>query len=239
MSDDRQYSVDQMRQFKNSENTVSSNVMQDVEKHMPEKKYRHVQKVLKGIISKETGGTFDYLQKQDEGPGRGLIQMENGGYTYKDGNKTYVNSQPVGERHKRLMELSNINDEGLRFFGSTRTEADVEKIAKRETFKRGMNDYYKDWLDSKKYVNSSGKQMEFLIESLKGNTDYEIGNSAKVLKALNNGTNEDSAKTAMATFIKYVTRPKWSEGKSILELRRMKPFIETWRAGNKEVKGKK
>ena len=37
----------------------------------------------------------------------------------------------------------------------------------------------------------------------------------------------------MATFIKYVTRPAWSGGKSILEIKKMKQFIETWKAGNK------
>ena len=233
MSDDRQYSVDQMRQFKNSENTVSSNVMQDVEKHMPEKKYRHAQKVLKGIISKETGGTFDYLQKQRTnngiGPGRGLIQMENSTWQYDN----WANSKPVFERRKDKWT------KGMSLSDRIALVDEAEIVEGKETFNKGMNAFYKEWLDSKKYVNSSGKQMEFLIESLKNKTDYKIGNSAKVLKALNSGTNEDSAKTAMATFIKYVTRPKWSQGKSILELRRMKPFIETWRAGNKEVKGKK
>ena len=213
--------------------TNKSNVMQDVERFMPENEYKHAQRVLKGIIGKETGYSYDYLQKQrtnnGTGPGRGLIQMENGGYTYKDGNKTYVNPQPVFERWKdrwtKGMSLSDRID----------LVDKAEIIEGKETFKKGMNDYYKDWLKDQEVEtgNSSANQIKFLIESLKGNTDYRIGNSAKVLKALNNGTNEDSAKTAMATFIKYVTRPAWSGGKSILEIKKMKPFIETWKAGNK------
>ena len=257
-------------------------VIGDIETHMPTDKYPNALSTFMGVISKETGGTFDYLQKQNEfsskgpGPGRGLLQGEIGDkmwrYFNTEKNKWQKNSQPVMERWKDdLSKARKIGVKSKKYKDLYAKALKVQEEEQRLGFEEGMNDYYEEWLKGKEVEaatnpdeyssdftgNSSSNQMKFYIQSLEGNTKYKIGNSAEILRALKgvgyssdkknrksfSHKTEDGRKNAMATFIRYATRPGWaqvklkggkSRPKSLEKIREHPNFKETWKRSLKK-----
>ena len=77
-----------------------SYVMDQVERHAPTSKYKNAQQIFKGTISRETGGTFDPVQRQmGGGPGKGLFQMERNSWRYTKNGKTWTSSKKTKD-HK-------------------------------------------------------------------------------------------------------------------------------------------
>ncbi len=256
--------------------TNKLDVMKAIENNMPTGTYPNALSTFMAAIGKETGFTFDYLQKQDEGSGRGLLQGEIGKkmwrYFDKENNKWRKNSQPVMERWKDTLSQVQRDDEGSIGVGSKNYKdlyAKALKIQEEEQrlgFKKGMNDYYEEWLKDQEVEaatnpdeyssdftgNSATNQMKFYIQSLENKTKYKIGNSAEILKALkgvgfSDGKNKGNSfshktiegrKNALATFIRYATRPGWAQvrtkgknprPKSLQRIKEHPNFKETWK----------
>ena len=252
-------------------------VRKAIENNMPTGTYPNALSTFMAAIGKETAFTFDYLKKQGEGgPGRGLLQGEIGDnmwrYFNTEKNIWQKNSQPVMERWKD--ELSKARKIGVKSKKYKDLYAKALKVQAEEQengFKKGMNDYYEEWLKGKevevannpdKYPsdftgNSSANQMKFYIQSLENKTKYKIGNSAEILKALkgvgfsdgkkkgNSFSHEtiEGRKNALATFIRYATRPGWaqvklkggkSRPKSLEDIKKHDNFKETWKRSLKK-----
>ena len=129
-------------------------VMEQVERYAPSSKYKNAQQIFKGTISRETGGTFDPVQRQmGGGPGKGLFQMERDSWRYTDRNT-----------------------------GRIRTSS--RKTDRHKTFNKGMYSYYTDWLDKTNLGDNSENQIRFVMSSLDRKTGYKFGNESKIKKAL-------------------------------------------------------
>lgn len=172
-----------------------------------------IQDVLIGSIARETGETFNPNQKQfNNGPGRGMLQMELGGYTYKDSRgKVRKNSEPASIR---LKNKPNMLD-----------------VSRKEKYEKGAYDFYTDWLSKNKLENTGKNQIKFYMDSIEGkDTGYRIGNRDKIKKSFK----EDSMEDALATFTRFGLRPKWSTNKkgnpkSLSQIKKHPEFKRTLR----------